>query len=484
MQEMMHNFNRMSLQTGGNGVNPLVQAQMMNELKYRRLYEEERSRNENLERKMSSLIDRIERHTENNMKIKAKYSKEIEHLRYEVNMLQRENEDLRMNEQRGGEGLQREIEGLNSAKMDLESQLGMVQNELEMTKMRLEEEMQKKGGNPEKEMELEGQLQGMRTQMQRMEEELRVAKSIAEEERQKGGRERNELEVEKHKMELNIEHWKGQTEQMQREIHGLRDMLDYEKGAKMRLEDRVRDLESRSFGGWNNGGNNYGSSRGELEKPVENRREPPRNYPPMGNYSSRQNQNQNTYNQYQNKGGFSNPQQKKEDIVFGKPSFPGRRGMSPGMNNASPKNRSNSPFALHDNLNIYGNQNRDPPSNIRANMGTNNERSTYGRNQAPNQGGRMTNDFGSGIDRKSDSRWGSARPWENQPKQAEEESGALDSIASKRMAVRRGRGKKEKGRVNLKPSGRIIQVQGKLVKTTFNFHSRQFLQIRKLLSFS
>ena len=440
MQQMMQNFNQMSLQTG-NGVNPLVQAQMMNELKYRRLYEEERNRNESLESKMTSLIDRIERHTENNMKIKAKYSKEIEHLRYQATMLERENEDFRLNEQRGGEGLLRQLEEVEKQKMDLQGKLQMVQGELEVTKMNLEEERRKQGGNPEREMELQNELQGMRMQLERNEEELKMAKGMVEEERHKGGRERNELEVERHKMELNIEHWKGQTDQMQREIQGLREMLDYEKGSKMRLEDRIRDLETRSsFRGWNGGnGYNQGSAQREEQYPGNrrdqfnqgSRREPNYN---QGNEFPRAEQNKSNYlyNQPNNK-----PQPPKEEIVFGKPTFPQKR-TSPDL--GQNRKRSNSPFAVNEKLDIYGRKNgNEPVGNFRGNVGSNKERGGYGRNPIePSRG--TEQGMGSGMSgNKPQHQWNSARNWGNNQDQGD--SGALNSIASKRMAVRRGRGK-------------------------------------------
>lgn len=441
MQQMMHNFNQMSLQTG-NGVNPLVQAQMMNELKYRRLYEEERNRNENLENKMTSLIDRIERHTENNMKIKAKYSKEIEHLRYQGSMLERENEDLRMNQQRGGEGLLRQLEEVEKQKMDLQSKLQMVQGELEVTKMNLEQESRKQGGNPEREMDLQNQLDGMRQQLQRNEEELRIAKGMVEEERQKGGRERNELEVERHKMELNIEHWKGQTDQMQREIQGLREMLDYEKGSKMRLEDRIRDLENRSSfrGGWNEGSNGYnqGGSKPQDSYGQSSRREPyppsrrEPNYPSKNDFQGRPEQNKSNYNPYNR----DNKQTPKEDIVFGKPSYPQKR-TSPDMRQN--RKRSNSPFAVNEKLDIFGRNNGNPQvDNFRGNVGSNKERG-YGRNPEPpirEQG------MGSGMSgNKPQHQWNSARNWGNNSQKGQEDMGVMNSIASKRMAVRRGRGK-------------------------------------------
>jgi hypothetical protein len=469
MREMMNNFNQMSLQTGGNGVNPLIQAQMMNELKYRRLYEEERLRNENLERKMTSLIDRIERHTENNMKIKAKYSKEIENLRYQRNMLEQENEELQMNQQRGGEGMQREIEMLMTQKRELEGKVQMMEGEMGMLRGRLDEESQKQRGNPEREREMAQQIESMKMQLQRNEEELKVARGLAEEERQKGGRERSELEVERHKMELNIEHWKGQCDQMNREIGGLREMLDYEKSAKMRLEDRVRDLESRSFGGWNGGGGggggNYQSNSGVKDdrNTVNSRREQPnpnRNYPPMGNnYNSRnfQNQNQNSYNQFQrrdNQFGNQATPQKKEEVVFGRPTRNSRRGVSPPMNRSPSNKRSNSPFAVNKNLDIYGDKSRrnENPSGFGNNQGGNMDRSNYGRsnNNGPSPMGMRNNDVQGGFDRNSKmdrgqdtpSQWGSARPWQNNmnPPAESQVSGGLDSIASKRMAVRRGRG--------------------------------------------
>lgn len=439
MQQMMHNFNQMSLQTG-NGVNPLVQAQMMNELKYRRLYEEERNRNENLERKMSSLIDRIERHTENNMKIKAKYSKEIEHLRYQVNMLERENEDLRLSRERGGQDLQRELEAAQAQRGDLDSKLQMLQNELDMARTGLEE-ARRNQGNPDRERQLEAQLEAMKAQLQRNEEEVRIAKGIAEEERQKGGRERNEMEVEKHKMELNVEHWRGQTEQLQREIQGLRDMLDYEKKAKMRLEDRIRDLESRSFGGgWNNDRANFGQGRGGADPNRDggrpNARDANRNMGPVNDFASRQDQNKNHFNQF---GGFRNPSPKKEDVVFGKPTFPARN-QSPGMGR---NRRGSSPFATDQKMSRYGgpgNMGSHMGGDARSNMGDRFGRGGMdsmssrgnGRN-GPSGGG-----FGGGGARNDD-RWGASRGWNNPGKQ-EEETGALDSIASKRMAVRRGRG--------------------------------------------
>ena len=451
----MNNFNQMSLQTGGNGVNPLIQAQMMNEMKYRRLYEEERSRNENLERKMASLIDRIERHTENNMKIKAQFTKDIEHLRYQVSMLEQENEDLRMNQQRGGEGLQREIEALSAQKMDQERKSQMMQEELAMLRNRLEEETQKQKGNPDREMELQNQLEMMKGQLQRNEEDLKNARGLFEEERQKGGRERSELEVERHKMELNIEHWRGQCDSMNREIQGLREMLDYEKSAKMRLEDRVRDLESRSFGAWNGGGGNYGSSTREDRDLADPRRSQPNNAPtspPANNYGSRtyQNQNQNSYNQFQRRDDqFGNPpaSQKKEGMVFGKPSHNPRRGMSPPMNSSPSRKRSNSPFAVNQGLNIFGDKSKqNQPSNFR-NEPPSMDRNNFGRGgvnvppKMPSQSGQ------GGFDRSSRmggaSQWGSARPWQNEGNQGREanDSGGLDSIASKRMAVRRGRGR-------------------------------------------
>ena len=438
----MQNFNQMSLQTGGNGVNPLVQAQMMNELKYRRLYEEERHRNENLERKMTSLIDRIERHTENNMKIKANYSKEIEHLRYQASMLERENEDLRMNQQRGGEGLQRQLEEMEKNNFNLQSQVKMLENDLEMTRMNLEQESRKQGGNPEKEIELQGQVDGLRMQLQRNEEELRIAKGMVEEERHKGGRERNELEVERHKMELNIEHWKGQTEQMQREIQGLREMLDYEKGSKMRLEDRIRDLENRSMSGrWN--GNNYGQNGAVQDN--KSQRESNRNYQPTQDYNKRlQDQNKNNYNNYGQRNRIPSPP-KKQDIVFGKPSYPAKRGLSPGMGQNREHKRSNSPFAINQKLNIYGQKNNTQESNnFRGNVGSNKEKGGYTdrAQMSSSNRGNLDNKMGSGSGGGGGQHhWNSARQWGNNGNISEtQDTGGLDSIASKRMAVRRGRG--------------------------------------------
>lgn len=456
MQQMMHNFNQMSLQTGGNGVNPLVQAQMMNELKYRRLYEEEHHRNENLERKMGSLIDRIERHTENNMKIKAKYSKDIEHLRYQVSMLERENEDLRVNQERGGQDLQRELEAVQAQRGDLESKLQMVQSELDMARTGLEE-ARRNQGNPDRERQLEGQIEEMKAQLQRNEEEVRIAKGIAEEERQKGGRDRNEMEVEKHKMELNIEHWRGQSEQLQREIQGLRDMLDYEKKAKMRLEDRIQDLEKRSYGGWNNDRGNFGQGRSGPDMSREtgrtNTREDHRNTGPSNQFPGRQDQNKNHYNQFGGRDGlYGSAPQKKEDIVFGKPSFPPRN-MSPGMNQG--RRRSNSPFATDQKMDMFGGQSHKRPSdNFRGNMGSNLESnrgggfrrgpmenvSTRGNGRNGTGGGERGGFGGGGRSGRDEGRWGTSRGYNNNMNPPEEDGGALDSIASKRMAVRRGRG--------------------------------------------
>ena len=94
MSKMLSNFNQMQKNSGN--ANPLLQAQMMNEMRYRRLYEEERSRNETLEIKMTSLIEKIERHTENNMKIKARFSKDIENMMREIHRLENENEELKI----------------------------------------------------------------------------------------------------------------------------------------------------------------------------------------------------------------------------------------------------------------------------------------------------------------------------------------------------------------------------------------------------
>lgn len=479
---------------------------------------------------MSSLIDRIERHTENNMKIKAKYSKEIEHLRYQVSMLERENEELRLDEQRGGQNLQRELEALDAQKGDLEAKVAMLQGELDIARNGLEE-ARRNQGNLQREQELETQMEGLRAQLLRNEEELRVAKNIAEEERQKGGRERSEMEVEKHKMELNVEHWRGQSDQLQREIQNLRDMLDYEKNAKIRLEDRVKDLEGRSFGRWSNNQGNFAQGRGGPGDMQNQRGNPPdlgNNYGTNKNFSGRQDQNQNHYNKFGDRNtGYGT--QKKEDIVFGKPTFP-NRGTSPGIR--SGRRRSNSPFATDQKLDVFNQQgNSRPTGNYRPNMGTNsrsnmgrnsgaNTGANMGRNMGGNMGGNMgdnlgrnmgggygrggmdqgssrgggRNELGGGrnglgggqnglggggdfggnpaMSRREDDRWGNSRGWGNNAPKPDEDTGALDSIASKRMAVRRGRGRQNKVN-NSKQSGQPKAVLGRFLKTSSRCRSRR-----------
>ena len=108
----------------------------MNELKYRQLYEEERARNEELEHKMEQLIDRIERHTENNMKIKSKYSKEIETLMYQNSVLEREVEELRLEGNNDGV-LENELRMAEERARGLESEIEILRVENGTVKMTL-----------------------------------------------------------------------------------------------------------------------------------------------------------------------------------------------------------------------------------------------------------------------------------------------------------------------------------------------------------
>ena len=138
MQQMMQRLkmgNRQSM-----GMNPLMQAQMMNELKYRQLYEEERARNEELEHKMEQLIDRIERHTENNMKIKSKYSKEIETLMYQNSVLEREVEELRLEGNNDGI-LENELRMAEERVRGMENEVEILRVENGTVKMTLGREM-------------------------------------------------------------------------------------------------------------------------------------------------------------------------------------------------------------------------------------------------------------------------------------------------------------------------------------------------------
>ena len=438
MQEMMNNFNRMSLQTGGNGVNPLIQAQMMNELKYRRLYEEEKHRNENLERKMTSFVDRIERHKENNMKIKAKYNNEIDHMRYQINLLERENEDLRISANVGGEELQNQVRDLTIEKGLLEENIEMLKKDLEMANNKIKE--QEISINPDKERELESQVESLKLQIEKNEEELKIAREIAEEERQKGGKERNETEIERHKLQLDVEHWKGQTDQMERQVMNLKDMLTYERGAKMRLEDRIRELESRSFGGWNNKESAFQKeetqNRETQNKDSERGKgglEAYRNIINQNKVSSSRDNNTSRHNQYHSRRNNAHSTQQKEDIVFGKPSFPKKKAQTQTQNKN--KKRSNSPFAIDEQFNAFG-RGQQSKSNYRG------QPSGPLQTNASNQRSEVSHRTNrTNVQMRQNNNWGTNKTWANDQNKETEDSGNFDSIASKRMAVRMGRGK-------------------------------------------
>jgi hypothetical protein len=329
-------------------------------------------------------------------------------------------------------------------------------------------EEQSQNTNPAKERELETQIGLLKMEMHRKDEDLKIAQQMVEEERQKGGQERNQTEVERHKMQLDIEHWKNQNSQMERELMALKDILQYEKGAKMRLEDRVRDLESKSFGGGNGGGwgGNSSQRRGD---PMDMNNNRSGNY---GSHTNYQNNNQSYENQNKNQGQSAhdiyknrfnrnhNPPQKKEEIVFGKPSFPPQDRNSRRSREYN-KKRSNSPFAVNEKLDIYGKKNNQrntygtEGSEMNRNFGRGGPSNAGPLNSGPlNSGpyGDKRNDMSTRnqgstntgmMNSKLNDQWGSARRWGDNTsttRQEPEDTGALDSIASKRMAVRRGRG--------------------------------------------
>jgi hypothetical protein len=324
----------------------------------------------------------------------------------------------------GGEELRNQVETLRAQNMELEAQVEMLRKELDRVTNSMEEK--NKDFNPQKVEELESQIESMKIQMKEKDEECKMTKELAEEERQRVGKERNETEVERHKLQLDIEHWKGQTDQMEKQLMALRDILKYEKGAKMRLENRIRELESRSFG-WSNGGNQKekeGKEKGESNGPLDAYR----NIQNRNHTSSRQDRNQ--VSQYQGRGGYrQSPEEKEDDMVFGKPSYSSKRERNPRHN----AKRSNSPFAVDDQLNIYG---KNQPKND--NFGEGPLNTTGGVFNSNNQ----RNDTNNNVEQSSrpNYKWGNARDWRNDPQKGNEESGNMDSIASKRMAVRKGRG--------------------------------------------
>lgn len=180
--------------------------------------------------------------------------------------------------------------------------------------------------------------------------------------------------------------------------------------------------------------------------------------------------------------------QKKEDIVFGKPSFPiknfdshrqgphtnrgntGFRGSSQ-KKSARDRERSNSPFAVNEKLDLYGNKKKEsgfansgmnnPMPNSRNNQNENMElrnrgfNQEYGQtpfsrdNQFSNQQNNQQMGHGNQVQENKNSQRGfnqgppSRSGYDNARSNLNSEMNngpMLDSIASKRMAVRRGRG--------------------------------------------
>lgn len=245
MNQMMQNFGQMHQNNGP--MNPLLQAQMMNEMRYRRLYEEERLRNEDLERKMSNLIDRIERHTENNMKIKAKYSKEIEHLIYQLNVLSQENEELLMRGQEENPDLLQKLSDTEMINKELESQINILRMETDRTMNELAEERKFKGDNNNQVREIQMQMESLKLDVDRKDQELNGLRTISDQIKSQANQEKNDLEIDRHKMQLNNEHLLGRCDQYEREILNLKEMLQYEKRTKSMQEDKINTLEKKLY---------------------------------------------------------------------------------------------------------------------------------------------------------------------------------------------------------------------------------------------
>lgn len=239
-------MNRMKMNTPNMGINPLMQAQMMNELKYRQLYEEERARNEDLEHKMENLIERIERHTENNMKIKSKYSKEIEGLMYQNSVLERELEELRLE---GGSNPEMENE-LRLADEKLQTQnveLENLRTELATLKMTLERERNFQGDSSEQVKTAFAKAEAAQNELIMKDKEIAVLKEAIETSRSQMAQEKNDVEMQRYKLQLSNDHWQSRCEQMEREIQSLKENVEYEKRAKLMMEDKINVLEKRLY---------------------------------------------------------------------------------------------------------------------------------------------------------------------------------------------------------------------------------------------
>lgn len=242
VHKMISNFNQMQHNTGG--PNPLLQAQMMNELKYRRLYEEERSRNEVLERKMTSLIDKIERHTENNMKIKARFSKDIQNMMREIHQLENENEDLRRNQNQTNPETEMKLEQLERNNLQFEEQVNFYKNELEKVNQQFSQEKRFLEGNNEKANELAFKLENLEVEMNRKNQEIDSYKNMIEQMKTDFHQQKNDSELNLHKLQLNNDHLMNKNEQLEREIGRLKDMLEYEKRSKMMADQKLFDREN------------------------------------------------------------------------------------------------------------------------------------------------------------------------------------------------------------------------------------------------
>ena len=242
MSKMLSNFNQMQKNSGN--ANPLLQAQMMNEMRYRRLYEEERSRNETLEIKMTSLIEKIERHTENNMKIKARFSKDIENMMREIHRLENENEELKILQNQTNPETQIQIYNLKRNLMQLEEQNNFYKNEVEKLNQELIHERTFKEGNNEKTNELGFKLEQAQNELNRKTQEAESYKSILDQMKIDFNQQKNDFELHSHKLQLNNEHLHSKCDQLEREVSGLKEMLDYEKRSKMMNEQKFYEREN------------------------------------------------------------------------------------------------------------------------------------------------------------------------------------------------------------------------------------------------
>lgn len=77
--------------------------------------------------------------------------------------------------------------------------------------------------------------------------EITVLKEAMEESRGQMANEKNDIEMQRYKLQLSNDHWQSRSQQMEREMHGLKEAVEYEKRSKIMLEDKINVLEKRLY---------------------------------------------------------------------------------------------------------------------------------------------------------------------------------------------------------------------------------------------